>query len=58
MTKYVFLAAFLFVVFARNSNGATCFYIAPDGNDVNPGTENKPFSTITRAKDALLTLVS
>ena len=53
MTKHAFLAAFLFAVFARNSIGATCFYIAPDGNDVNPGTENKPFRTITRAKDAV-----
>ena len=29
------------------------FYVAPDGNDANTGTEAKPFATLERARDAL-----
>ena len=28
------------------------FYVAPNGNNENPGTKNKPFKTITKARDA------
>lgn len=29
------------------------YYIAPDGNDSNAGSEDKPFATLARARDAL-----
>ena len=29
------------------------FYVAPDGDDVNPGTQSKPFATIEKAKTAV-----
>jgi hypothetical protein len=29
------------------------FYVATDGSDVNPGTEEKPFATLARARDAV-----
>lgn len=29
------------------------FHVATDGNDANPGTKEKPFATITRARDAV-----
>ena len=28
------------------------FYVAPDGNATNPGTESKPLATIAQARDA------
>jgi hypothetical protein len=32
---------------------ATTFYVAPDGNDANAGTQDKPFATLERARDAI-----
>ncbi|MCK5802161.1 MAG: right-handed parallel beta-helix repeat-containing protein [Lentisphaeria bacterium] len=32
--------------------GAAEFHVAPDGSDDAPGTKNKPFATLTRARDA------
>jgi len=32
------------------------FYVAPHGDDANPGTEVKPFATLTRARDAVRAL--
>jgi hypothetical protein len=32
---------------------ATEFYVAPDGDDANPGTKSKPFATIPAARDAV-----
>ena len=29
------------------------FYVAPDGNDANPGTEAKPFLTLAKSRDAI-----
>jgi hypothetical protein len=33
--------------------GPTEFYVAPNGSDSNPGTQKKPFQTLTRAKEAV-----
>ncbi len=33
-------------------------YVAPDGDDSNPGTETQPFATLERAKDAVRSLKS
>ena len=32
---------------------AADFYVAPDGDDANPGTEAKPFATLERGRDAV-----
>ena len=32
---------------------ATDFYIAPNGNDANPGNQAKPFATLEHARDAI-----
>ena len=32
---------------------ATEFYVAPDGNDLNPGTRRKPLATLEAARDAV-----
>ena len=29
------------------------FYVAPNGNDANPGTKQQPFASLTRARDAV-----
>ncbi len=34
------------------------FYVAPDGNDKNPGMPDKPFATVARARDAVRRLVA
>ncbi|MFC1552513.1 right-handed parallel beta-helix repeat-containing protein [Candidatus Latescibacterota bacterium] len=33
------------------ANADTSFYVAPDGNDRNNGTESKPFKTVLKARD-------
>ncbi len=35
---------------------AVVFYVAPDGSDANPGTRDKPFATLERARDAIRAL--
>jgi hypothetical protein len=37
---------------------ATQFYVSPDGNDANPGTQAKPLATIAAARDAVRALIS
>jgi hypothetical protein len=32
---------------------ATDFYVAPNGNDTDPGTADRPFATLARARDAI-----
>ncbi len=39
--------------FINFSSFATDFYISPNGNDINPGTKEKPFATLERAKIAV-----
>jgi len=34
-------------------NGQVVFYVAPNGNDRNPGTKDKPFATLERAREAV-----
>jgi hypothetical protein len=38
---------------STNYSQVTEFYIAPGGNDTNPGTEEKPFATLNRARNAV-----
>lgn len=37
----------------KQQNEKADFYVAPDGNDANPGTMAKPFATLARARDAV-----
>ena len=37
---------------------AADFYVAPDGDDANPGTQQQPFATLARARDAVRPLVA
>ncbi|MGA2660073.1 MAG: hypothetical protein ABSH34_21430, partial [Verrucomicrobiota bacterium] len=32
---------------------ASDFFVAPTGNDANPGTADRPFATLERARDAV-----
>ena len=49
--KYLSLLIILFSATACARQ--TEYYIAPDGNDTNPGTITKPFSSLERVRDAI-----
>lgn len=42
--------------YANLSGGCFSFWVSPNGNDSNPGTEERPFLTLERARDAVRTL--
>jgi len=46
-------SAKLLVFFCAASTFAAEFYVSPDGSDANPGTKDKPFGTLSRARDAV-----
>ena len=43
-------AAVWAVVIASGAQAGTVFHVSPRGDDANPGTESKPFATLTRAQ--------
>ncbi|MBU4271672.1 MAG: right-handed parallel beta-helix repeat-containing protein [Planctomycetes bacterium] len=43
----------LLVLLAAASASALEFYVAPGGNDAAPGTKERPFATLVRARDAV-----
>src|SRR5687767_9906007 len=45
------LAALLVLVAC--SDTPTTFWVSPTGDDANPGTEDAPFASLTRARDAV-----
>jgi hypothetical protein len=53
-------AALLLMLLARWAFAQTgaAFYVAPNGNDSNPGTSNAPFATLARARDAVRPLTA
>lgn len=51
MLAWLPLASLTF--FAGQGVAAQNYYVAPGGNDANPGTEAKPFATLERARDAV-----
>ena len=51
MRYWLFLAFFLALSPAR-AEGLR-LHVAPDGSDQNPGTADKPFATLEKARDAL-----
>ena len=46
----IIVSALAFVATVAN---AADFYVAPNGNDANPGTSARPFATPQRARDAI-----
>ncbi|MDG2221890.1 MAG: PDZ domain-containing protein [Rubripirellula sp.] len=46
------VTSLIFIVMMQQSNAAD-YYVAVDGSDTNPGSLEKPFKTITRARDAV-----
>ena len=46
----------LFVVGISGTLSAADFFVAPSGNDSNPGTVDKPFASLERARDAVRAL--
>ncbi len=58
----VFVATVLLPIFAGGSAASAgtqaTYYVAPDGNDVNPGTITSPFKTVQRARDVVRTINS
>ncbi|GAA4192992.1 RICIN domain-containing protein [Microbispora amethystogenes] len=56
----VFVAAALLPVFAGSTPASAAtqatYYVAPDGNDANPGTITSPFRTLQRARDVVRTV--
>lgn len=53
ITAIIFV--FLFAVSSRAQRSDIIFYIAPDGNDLNPGTEAAPFQSLDQARKAVRT---
>jgi hypothetical protein len=48
----LFITAILIVGFVScSSDSGTTIFVSPSGNDTNPGTEKKPFATISHARD-------
>ncbi len=55
MKKIIFLLLFTTIItFAQAQTSV--FYVAPDGNDENPGTKEAPFTTLQRAQEAIRNL--
>ena len=56
----VFVAAALLPIFAGNAPASAAtqatYYVAPDGNDANPGTIASPFKTLQGARDVVRTV--
>ncbi len=52
LTVFMLLATSA-VSFAAESAAKPDFYVAPTGADTNPGTPDKPFATLARARDAV-----
>jgi len=45
-----FVGRFLFLLVAATAASAAEFYVAPNGDDGNPGTTERPFATLGRAR--------
>ena len=52
----VLLCAAIALPSAQAQNAAPDFFVAPNGNDANPGTKEKPFATFDKARLAVRTL--
>ena len=54
----VFLLSILYHCTPATRQVKADFYISPNGSDSNPGTYEKPFATVTRARNAVRTMIS
>ena len=57
-TAIAVLVVSLFPALSDGQASATDLYVATDGDDANPGTQEEPFATIVRAKEAVRRLVA
>ena len=53
MKKIFLLSLFIFPLLVSFSQQRTIFYVSPIGKDNNPGTLQKPFATLEKAKSAV-----
>lgn len=53
MKKVFFLSLFLFSLFHSFGQKSAIIYVSPSGRDNNPGTVQKPFATLEKAKSAV-----
>jgi len=51
--KITLFIAGLSMIFTALAETQATFYVSPDGDDSNPGTETAPFKTIEAARDAV-----
>ncbi|WP_304942791.1 carbohydrate-binding protein [Vallitalea guaymasensis] len=56
VTTHVFVITPISMEQAYAAGIQATFYVSPDGNDTNPGTESQPFATITKARDVIRTI--
>ncbi|MBT3376507.1 MAG: hypothetical protein HN742_29555 [Lentisphaerae bacterium] len=47
------LVVALFVIGTLSAGALTTLYVSPQGNDTNPGTRQRPFASVFRARDAI-----
>ena len=47
----VWALALSYPIVAQQADASTIFYVAPDGNDTNPGTIDRPLATLAGARD-------
>src|SRR5690554_968274 len=58
MKSYVLFGVFILLFFVSCSKSSNNFYVSPDGNDDNSGTQSSPFQSIQKAKEAVLQAIS
>lgn len=58
LSTYRMTACFILLVSTACAATGRDFYVAPNGSDDNPGTLEKPFSTIARARDAVRPMIA
>jgi predicted porin len=53
MNRLATLLITVAVALACHAAAAATLYVAVDGNDANPGAEDRPFATLQRARDEI-----
>jgi len=56
MTLCVIIASLVLCLFATGTSFAADLYVAPGGDDANPGTKEKPLASLAGARDAVRSL--
>ncbi len=57
MSSRLFLPILTWILLSTSVGAATVLWVAPDGRDEAPGTMERPFATLARARDAVRALV-